>query len=352
MSRIDEVGVEPLDAAQQAQLLMVLEVGDVRADRARPTPASDSARRWAVIASSSVADPVLEEVARAPTAGCSIPRQVCRLAPPRSASTSTTRLPRRASSIPSEAESRLLPMPPLPPPDADDPEPALALLARASTAGEGRARAAAGTSRHQSLSAVPLQLSSRAARCSSSWRQPGSCAPGRDPSPGARGASSPAGGRGSTCGRTGFRSSFMPASSGVRPPLRRLQATQEQTTFSQVVIPPRERGIDVIEVQLGARKAAAAVLAAVAVAQVDVVAREAHPGPRQVLAGQEHDDPRHADAAAHGADRVGVGVGRQRAPSSGSRRAGTRGRWPGRCPGRAARRPASPRSRGWAGRSG
>src|SRR5688572_21814201 len=44
------------------------------------------------------------------------PRQVWRLAPPRSASTSTTRLPRRASCHPRDAVRSDLPMPPFPPP--------------------------------------------------------------------------------------------------------------------------------------------------------------------------------------------------------------------------------------------
>ena len=44
------------------------------------------------------------------------PRQVCRLAPPRSASTSTTRRPMRASCQPTDAVSSDLPIPPLPPP--------------------------------------------------------------------------------------------------------------------------------------------------------------------------------------------------------------------------------------------
>src|SRR5690606_33596301 len=44
-------------------------------------------------------------------------------------------------------------------------------------------------------------------------------------------------------GRNGLRSSRIPACSGVRPPFLRLQAMQEQTTFSHVVSPPCERGI-------------------------------------------------------------------------------------------------------------
>ena len=48
--------------------------------------------------------------------GAGTPRQVCRFAPPRSASTSTTRFPSRASCHPRAAVSTDLPMPPLPPP--------------------------------------------------------------------------------------------------------------------------------------------------------------------------------------------------------------------------------------------
>src|ERR1700742_3043099 len=44
-------------------------------------------------------------------------------------------------------------------------------------------------------------------------------------------------------GRLGWRWGCMPASRGVRPPLVRLQRAQAVTMFSQVVRPPRERGI-------------------------------------------------------------------------------------------------------------
>ena len=43
-------------------------------------------------------------------------------------------------------------------------------------------------------------------------------------------------------GRLGFFSSCMRASCGRRFPFRVLQGMQEQTTFSQVVCPPRSRG--------------------------------------------------------------------------------------------------------------
>src|SRR6266852_3843162 len=45
------------------------------------------------------------------------------------------------------------------------------------------------------------------------------------------------------CGRFGLCTSAIPASSGVCPPLRRLQLGQEHTKFSHVESPPRERGI-------------------------------------------------------------------------------------------------------------
>src|SRR3984957_382293 len=44
-------------------------------------------------------------------------------------------------------------------------------------------------------------------------------------------------------GRCGLRCGCMWASRGVRPPLPRLQRAQAVTMFSQVVRPPRERGV-------------------------------------------------------------------------------------------------------------
>src|SRR3954447_13977756 len=61
---------------------------------------------------------------------------------------------------------------------------------------------------------------------------------------------------------------------------------------------------DVVQVQLGAGRPAAAVLAGVAVARVDVQPAEAHAGARQVVVGLQQDHPRHADALAGGADRL------------------------------------------------
>ena len=66
------------------------------------TSSIDETRRW--MKSASV------------RSGVGSPRQVCRLAPPRSASTRTTRRPMRASCQPTEAARSDLPIPPLPPP--------------------------------------------------------------------------------------------------------------------------------------------------------------------------------------------------------------------------------------------
>ena len=79
------------------------------ADEAQPrrgvsvrTSSIDDTRRWM----------------KSPSVRCGVgsPRQVCRFAPPRSASTRTTRRPMRASCQPTEAASSDLPIPPLPPP--------------------------------------------------------------------------------------------------------------------------------------------------------------------------------------------------------------------------------------------
>ncbi len=63
----------------------------------------------------------------------------------------------------------------------------------------------------------------------------------------------------------------MPASRGSLLPLRRLQGEQAVTTFSQVVWPPCERGMQVVEGQI---LVGAAILAGEAVAQEDVEPRE------------------------------------------------------------------------------
>jgi hypothetical protein len=49
--------------------------------------------------------------------------------------------------------------------------------------------------------------------------------------------------KGVHCGRTGLRANAIPAWCGVRPPFKRLQSWHEQTTFSQVDVPPWVRGI-------------------------------------------------------------------------------------------------------------
>ena len=71
-------------------------------------------------------------------------------------------------------------------------------------------------------------------------------------------------------------------SCGSRLPLRRLQGAHEVTTFSQIESPPRERGIDVVERQPAARRAA--------VDAAPAVTGEERPARDLAL-----DDPRNAD---------------------------------------------------------
>ena len=85
------------------------------------------------------------------------------------------------------------------------------------------------------------------------------------------------------------------ASCGVRLPLRTLQERQAHTTFSQEELPPRESGITWSSDSSEDGELVPAVLAAVAVAQVDVVARELHVLPRQPVEVLQRDDARHPD---------------------------------------------------------
>src|SRR5256885_6430701 len=71
---------------------------------------------------------------------------------------------------------------------------------------------------------------------------------------------------------------------------------------------------DVIEVQLGARRGAPAVLAGVAVTRIDVQAREAHLGARQVIVGLQQDDTRDPQPPRGGPDRLFVDGDRQLGP--------------------------------------
>src|SRR5256885_3642202 len=62
----------------------------------------------------------------------------------------------------------------------------------------------------------------------------------------------------------------------------------------------------VIEIQLGARRSPAAVLAGVAIARVDVQAREPHLRPRQMVVRLEQDYTRNAQPPGRGSDRLMV----------------------------------------------
>ena len=60
----------------------------------------------------------------------------------------------------------------------------------------------------------------------------------------------------------------------IRLPLRRLQAWQQATRFSQVELPPRERGMTWSRVSSLGGNEYAAILAVIAIAEQDVFARE------------------------------------------------------------------------------
>ena len=90
---------------------------------------------------------------------------------------------------------------------------------------------------------------------------------------------------------------------GVRPPLRRLQSTQLQTTFSQVVRPPSERGIYVIEIELRALGPLAAVLTGELVTGEDVDPAVADVALRHPVEPRKQDHSGYADRTARRAHR-------------------------------------------------
>ncbi len=105
-------------------------------------------------------------------------------------------------------------------------------------------------------------------------------------------------------GRTGFLISLMPASCGVRPPLRTLQRTHAQTRFSQRRVAAAARGHDVVQAQFARGKPLAAVLAVVAVAGENVAAIQPHALLRHAIVVQQPQHPRHLDFKVHAANPV------------------------------------------------
>ena len=105
-------------------------------------------------------------------------------------------------------------------------------------------------------------------------------------------------------GRTGFLISFMPASCGVRPPLRTLHRTHAHTRFSQVVSPPRHVGTMWSRLSSLVAKPLAAVLAEVAVAGKDVAAVQPHALLRHAIVVQQPQHARHLDLEVHAANPV------------------------------------------------
>src|SRR5579862_7299713 len=70
-----------------------------------------------------------------------------------------------------------------------------------------------------------------------------------------------------------------------------------------------------VEVQLGAREALAAVLASIIVAREDVEAREAHMTLRHTLIGHQQQHARYADVSAHDSEALMMHLNRQVAPA-------------------------------------
>ncbi len=100
-------------------------------------------------------------------------------------------------------------------------------------------------------------------------------------------------------GATGRRWRRRSVSARSRFSLRALHGRQDATTFSQLCSPPRERGIDVVDVL----RRAAAVLAALAVAGEHGPARERHAGPvRDPHEVGQPDHRRHREAQALGVE--------------------------------------------------
>ena len=105
-------------------------------------------------------------------------------------------------------------------------------------------------------------------------------------------------------GRTGFLISLMPASCGVRPPLRTLHRTHAHTRFSHDRVAAAAGGHDVVEAQFAGGEPLAAVLAVIAVAGEDVAAIEPHALLRHAIVVQQPQHARHLDLKVHAANPV------------------------------------------------
>src|SRR6266508_664568 len=246
--------------------------------------------------------------------GRSMPSVVCRFAPPRSASTRTTRFPRRASSIPRFAEMRLLPSPPFPPPME------MTRRARRLGGGNGRRTGSSGMVRTSlrvgaSPTAAILDRSSDrlqnprirrhptlaptiSRRPPALFQQLGVPVRGvrereeRPPFP-VEGASGGAPEHRRPAGSARVPEQPHPGLLRRPPALLQVAGNARADDVLPVGRAPPGAGDDVIEVQVGAPELPAAVLAGGIVPRVDVEAGEADPRLREMLVGEEDDDARH-----------------------------------------------------------
>ena len=268
-------------------------------------------------------------------AGRGTPSQVCRFAPSRSVSTATTRQAEARELGREVRRQERLADAALAAAEGDDVGAAGATRRRL---GDGGRTQRPGTSARYSRSSTFQYEASTTFRNGrhSSWRAPVSirCASGVQR------------------GRLGRRISTMPACTGVRPALVAIAVDAARDDVLPRGAPAERARHDVVEVQLGARGPLAAVLTLEAVARHDVDAAEAHVAARQPVEADQHDHARNADRAPRACRRSRRRAPRRAGSTPRSRRSGTPRSPRARCPGRAARRRAAPRSRGPGGRSG
>src|SRR5262249_48062599 len=224
------------------------------------------------------------------------PRQVCKFAPPRSASIRMTRRPERAATVARFATRKLLPMPPLPPPTAQ----MRATLGGVATTSSPRPGRPGSPRLVLSQLGVPVRRIQDRQEwtpfgVSLSW---GDHAYDRRPS--------------RTLRRTEESHPRLARRSTSLVPIA-LDAAADHVLPSRS--PPLRARDHVVEVQLRTCLAPATILTRIAVARVDVRAREAHVSARNTIEERELKDSRNADAPADRPD--GRVVAAHRLPSPG-----------------------------------
>ena len=255
--------------------------------------------------------------------------------------------PRRASSMPRLAEIRLLPMPPLPPPTGRSTRRARrgrrpAAPARPRAARRGWTSLRIGRISHRSEHRLAPGGPSPEARRSSRRRRPASgtaATPGRTPAASAlRNIGVQRGPR-----RVAAAAASPPPPACARPSAG-CRGRRSRPRSPSVVEPPRGARDHVVEVELGAAGAAAAVLAGVLVARVDVEAGEAHPassaGARRPASTMTRGTRMRRPTVPIDSS---CAAAAERGPALEVEEPELRRRWPAPRPGRAARRRAAPR---------